>query len=115
MGRARWLAADTSLSPARRLRPAARPHLLLVVNGHASGAARAHRLEHAHSLLVGLGALLDGGVDHARPPPLGPRTAPVRTAGWPVEGWGRPLDAISVEAGQRRHTALEGVSAGFLA
>jgi diacylglycerol kinase (ATP) len=46
-------------APARRLRPAARPHLLLVVNGHASGAASASRLEAAHSLLVGLGAMVE--------------------------------------------------------
>lgn len=47
------------VAPARGLHVPARPHLLLVVNGHASGAARVRRLEHAHSLLVGLGAMVE--------------------------------------------------------
>jgi diacylglycerol kinase family enzyme len=38
---------------------AVRPHLVLVVNGHASGAGGHRRLEYAHSLLVGLGAIVE--------------------------------------------------------
>ncbi len=53
------LRTGSPLAPARRLAVPARPHLLLVVNGHASGAGRGHRLEHAHSLLVGLGAMVE--------------------------------------------------------
>lgn len=47
------------VAPARALAVPARPHLLLVVNGHASGASKTRRLEHAHSLLVGLGAMVE--------------------------------------------------------
>lgn len=158
---ARRLTAGAHIPPARRLRPAARPHLLLVVNGHASGAVRAHRLEHAHSLLVGLGAMVESVVTdeidqlaevidperrlvvvggdgslHAVANLPGPRpevalipagranniahslgipTEPALAARLALEGRASPLDAISVEAGGRRHTALEGVSAGFLA
>jgi diacylglycerol kinase (ATP) len=58
-GGATVLRTGERMAPARRLGVPARPHLLLVVNGHASGAARVRRLEHAHSLLVGLGAMVE--------------------------------------------------------
>jgi diacylglycerol kinase (ATP) len=155
------LRSEAVQPPARRLRPAARPHLLLVVNGHASGVASARRLEAAHSLLVSLGAMVESlvtdgveqladAIDPERrlvvlggdgslhavanlPGPLpevalipagranniahslGIPTEPHGAAQLAMEGRARPLDALAVAAGDRRYTALEGVSVGFLA